>query len=122
MYDVDVEILRRLSEIGYMASFKGFPQEGEEIMEGVYALKPEQVPVQIGLAVAKISAAKYADAIRILGEIVTTGDPDNLTAKCFLGLALKEFGKINEAGEILRDVSTRGDVNQKAVASVYLQD
>lgn len=121
MYEFDVNLIRKLSEVGYMACFKGYPSEGEAIMEGVHAAKPNQVPVMIGLAVAKLTAGKYPDAIAILRDQVGAIEPDNLTAKCFLGLALKEYGESDEADAVLLEVQRHGDDSQRAVAEVYLQ-
>ncbi len=122
MVDVDVEMLRTLSEIGYMACFKGMINEGEAIMEGVFAAKPDQIPVQIGLAVARISAFRYQEAIHILQSEVLARDPENVTAKTFLALALMEQGDSNQASELFTDVSANGTDDHKAIASVYLHD
>ncbi len=114
------DLLKRLSEVGYMACFKGHVKEGEVIMEGVHAAAPDQIPVKIGLAVARISALRYPEAIALLRDEVLAEDPDNLTAKCFLGLALKESGQQEAARTVLEEVLARGDEHQQAIARVYL--
>ncbi len=115
------DLLRRLSEVGYMACFKGMVREGAVIMEGIHAMAPDQVPVKIGLAVARISELRYPEAITLLRDEVLAQEPDNLTAKCFLGLALKESGAEAEARTVLEEVRERGDEHQRAIAEAYLQ-
>ncbi|MGV6817623.1 MAG: tetratricopeptide repeat protein [Thiotrichales bacterium] len=117
--EVDVEMLRTLSEIGYMACFKGLIKEGEAIMEGVFAAKPGQIPVQIGLAVARINAFRYEEAINILQNQVLTADPDNATAKTFLALAMMENGNKSAASELFEDVKQTGTDDHKSIASAY---
>lgn len=118
-HDVDVEMLRTLSEIGYMACFKGLIKEGEAIMEGVFAAKPGQIPVQIGLAVARINAFRYEEAINILQNQVLAAEPDNATAKTFLALAMMENGNKSRASELFEDVKQTGTDDHKSIAAAY---
>lgn len=117
---VDAEMLKRLSEVGYMACLRGNVAHGEVIMEGVHAMNAESVPIRVGLAVARISASRYGEAVDILQNQVLTTDPDNMTAKCFLGIALTEMGRKSDAQGLLADVSQRGDADEKKIAEVYM--
>lgn len=119
---LEPELLKRLSEVGYMACFKGLINEGEIVMEAVYTDSPDKTPVKIGLAVAKISAMKYDEAIGILQNQVLVAEPDNMTAKCFLGLALQEKGNKSEGAQVLTEVQQMGGEHEKTIASAYLQN
>lgn len=114
------DILKTLSEVGYMACLKGNVAQGELIMEGVYAMNEESIPVRVGLAVARISASRYAEAVDILENNVLSIEPDHMTAKCFLGIALTEMGNKADAKAYLGDVSEHGDVDEKNIAEVYM--
>lgn len=114
------EVLKTLSEVGYMACLKGNVAQGEIIMEGVHAMNEESIPVKVGLAIARISASRYAEAVAILRDDVLKVDPDNMTAKCFLGIALTEMGNKADARDYLGDVSEHGDADEKKIAEVYM--
>ncbi len=114
------EVLKTLSEVGYMACLKGNVAQGEIIMEGVHAMNEESIPVKVGLAIARISASRYAEAVAILQDEVLKVDPDNMTAKCFLGIALTEMGNKADARDYLGDVSEHGDADEKKIAEVYM--
>ncbi len=114
------EVLKTLSEVGYMACLKGNVAQGEIIMEGVHAMNEESIPVKVGLAIARISASRYAEAVAILQDEVLKADPDNMTAKCFLGIALTEMGNKADARDYLGDVSEHGDADEKKIAEVYM--
>ncbi len=118
--EVSVELLQQLSQIGYMACFQGSPEAGEEILEAVNLVKPDQAPTLVGLAMGRIAANKPEEAIHILRDRVLKIDPDHLTAKCFLGLALLETGKHSEGESYLKDVIAKGDEDQRSVAMAYL--
>ncbi len=114
------EMLKALSEVGYMACLKGNVAQGEIIMEGVHAMNEESIPVKVGLAVARISASRYAEAVTILQDEVLKADPGNTTAKCFLGIALTEMGNKADAKVWLGDVSEHGDADERKIAEVYM--
>jgi len=120
--DISREFLRTLSQVGYLACFKGRIGEGEAIMEGAYAAQPEQIPTQVGLAIARICTGQYVEAVDILRDQVLAVEPNHMTAKCFMGLALKQTGQKEEATRLLQEVSQRGSSDEKAIASAYLVD
>lgn len=114
------QTLKKLSEVGYMACFKGMINEGETIMEAVHAASPDRTPVKIGLAVARISAMRYDEAIKLLRDDILESEPQNMTAKCFLGLALQESGKKSEGIRILTEVQQTGGEHEQTIAKAYL--
>ncbi|HBR96605.1 MAG TPA: hypothetical protein DD979_04410 [Gammaproteobacteria bacterium] len=118
--NISVEFLQRLSQIGYAACFKDQGDRGEFILDAVYGLKPGQEPTLVGKAVGKIAVRKFDEAIDLLQNRVLTENPDNLTAKCFLGLALSETGSQSEAEDHLEEVMMLGNDDHRAVASAVL--
>ncbi len=115
----DSELLKTLSQVGYMACMKGMATKGEIIMEGIKGVRPKQVPVLIGFAVARISTQKYAEAENIIINDILSCDPDNITAITFLGIAQFEMGKKDDARICFKEVMKHGDENHKQIASVY---
>ncbi|MEE4379287.1 MAG: tetratricopeptide repeat protein [Candidatus Competibacteraceae bacterium] len=118
--EIPAELLRTLSQVGYMACFKGLVQEGQVIMDGIRAMRTQQVPVLIGVAIARISGSCYDEAIALLRNEVLPVEPDNMTAKCFLGLALKQVGQTTEGNRLLEEVISRGNVDEQTIAKAYL--
>ena len=116
----DPELLKKLSEVGYLSCLKGNIAQGEIIMEGVHAMNEQSIPIKVGLAIARISASRYGEAVDILQNEVLTEDPENMTAKCFLGIALTEMGNKMDARTYLGDVSQHGGEDEKKIAEVYL--
>jgi Flp pilus assembly protein TadD len=114
------ELLRKLSEVGYLSCLKGNVAQGEIIMEGVHAMNEQSIPIKVGLAVARISASRYSEAVEILQNEVLSIEPDNMTAKCFLGIALTEMGNKTDARSYLGDVSEHGGEDEKKIAEVYM--
>lgn len=120
MNEPSLSAVKLVSEIGYMASLKGAPVSGEKIMEGIHAIKPSQVPVKIGLAVAKMANGKSQESISILRDSVLAVEPDNMTAMTFLAVAYQDAGDAQESQKLFEHVQQHGDQEQQLIASVFL--
>lgn len=118
--NVATELVQILAQIGYMACFKGQVEKGQIIMDGVEANCEGQPAAKVGVAIARIYGGRHADAITILRDDVLTTDPDNTTALCFLGMALADSGKPDEAQELFKELSEKGNDDEKTIANVYL--
>ena len=114
------EILQLLSEVGYMACFKGDSVRSQMIMEGVDAIAREQTSIKMGVAVAKMYAGDMNGAISIFRDQVLAKEPDHMSAKCFLGIALNLSGDADEARTLFEEVSLRGNPDEKGIADFYL--
>ncbi|PID49882.1 MAG: hypothetical protein CR991_04330 [Proteobacteria bacterium] len=114
------EILQLLSEIGYMACFKGDSTRSQIIMEGVDAIASEQSSVKMGVAVAKMYAGDMDGAIDIFRNNVLAKEPNHMSAKCFLGIALTLKGEQEEAKALFEEVSKHGNPDEKGIADFYL--
>lgn len=119
--EISSELLKKLSQIGYMACMKGYVKEGGIIMDGVNGVRPDHPPILIGVAIARITAAQYQEAVDILKLKVLNQDPSNLTAKCFLGIALFELGDKKQAQLYFTEIMAKGDANHQAIAESYNQ-
>lgn len=114
------ELLQLMSEVGYLACFKGDTDRSQAIMQGVEAVGVEQTPIKMGVAIAKLYSGQYDQAIAILRDQVLVREPEHMSAKCFLGIALSQTGHKAEARTLLEDVVTRGNQDESAIASAYL--
>ena len=117
---VNTELLQLMSEVGYLACFKGDAERSQIIMSGVEAIGIEQIPIKMGVAIAKLYSGQYDQAITILRDQVLVREPNHMSAKCFLGIALSQTGHKAEAKEFLEDVVQRGNQDESAIASAYL--
>lgn len=118
--NVNAELLRSISQIGYMACFRGDVKRAEFIMDGVSAIGIEQIPIKIGVAIASIYSGKYNFAIEILRDQILKEDPKHMSAKCFLGIAFTQKGNNAEAKELFEEVVKYGNGDEKAIAAAYL--
>ena len=114
------ELLRSMSEVGYLACFRGDIVRSQVIMEGVNAIGTEQNAIKMGVAIAKVYAGQYDQAIHLLRDQVLVTVPDHMSAKCFLGIALVYKGQKADARDLFEDVIKRGNDDERAIASAYL--
>ncbi|MEN9433087.1 MAG: hypothetical protein RLZZ422_676 [Pseudomonadota bacterium] len=114
------ELLQLLSEIGYMACFRGDVQRAKVIMDGVDAVGREQTPIKMGLAITRIYAGEYDTAINILRNQILASEPNHMSAKCFLGIALTQIGQQGEAQQLFKEVAAYGNADEQSIANAYL--
>lgn len=122
---IEDEFVRKLTHSGALASFSGLHDNAQSILEGVRILRPENIYASMGLAVTKINANQLFDAIMILQDWVLKIEPKNLSAKCFLGLALKHSGREVEGNYFLKEViqsAAEEDIHEKNMATEFLND
>jgi len=120
--EISTEIIQLLSQVGYLACFNGDVDKGQLIMDSVEENCNGQSAALVGVAISRIYAGQYEDAIRILKENVLTVEPDNMTAKCFLGMALSESGDVDEAMSLFNDIVENGGEDDRTIASFYLAE
>jgi tetratricopeptide (TPR) repeat protein len=120
--EISTEMIQLLSQVGYLACFNGDVDKGQLIMDSVEANCEGQSAALVGVAISRIYAGHYEDAIRILKESVLTIEPNNMTAKCFLGMALSESGGLDEAIELFNDIIENGGEDDRTIASFYLAE
>lgn len=120
MMKATTDLLQLLSEIGYMACFRGDVQRAKVIMDGVEAAGKEQIPIKMGVAVTRIYSGEYDQAISMLRDDILTTDPDHMSAKCFLGIALNQIGQRDEAINLFNEVSIHGNLDEQSIANAYL--
>ena len=99
----DVEDLRALADIGFIAMSRGLNVEAAKIFEAVRLLRPEQDAGFIGAALVDLRLGKAESAIALLRK-----PPPSDAVRLFLGLALINFGERREGIDILEDVSRHG--------------
>lgn len=114
------ELLQLLSEVGYLACFKGDNTRSQVIMDGVEAMGGEQTPVKMGVAITKVYAGDYEQAISILRDQILVREPGHMSAKCFLGIALSQTGQPDEARTLFEEVIQNGNQDERVIASAYL--
>lgn len=118
--NVTTELLQLLSEVGYMACFRGDSDRAQVIMDGVDAVGREQTPVKMGLAITKIYAGDLDEAISLLRDDILAKEPDHMSAKCFLGIALNLVGQQDQANTLFEEVAVHGNEDEQSIANVYL--
>ncbi|MGB0846224.1 MAG: tetratricopeptide repeat protein [Thiolinea sp.] len=118
--NVTTELLQLLSEVGYMACFRGDSERSQVIMDGVDAVGEEQAPIKMGLAIAKIYAGDLDNAVSILRDDVLAKEPEHMSAKCFLGIALNLKGDQDQASTLFEEVALKGSPDEQSIANVYL--
>lgn len=118
--NISSDVIQLLSQVGYLACLKGDVANGQMIMDSVEMNSDSHPSAMIGVAISRIYAGQYAEAANTLRNKVLTIEPDNLTAKTFLGIALSESGETEEAFTLFREIAATGDADNSAIASFYL--
>jgi thioredoxin-like negative regulator of GroEL len=121
---IDDDFVRKLSYSGVLASFSGLHENAQKILEGVRILRPENIYASIGLAVTKINAHQLDEAIEILQDWVLKIDPENISAKCYLGMALKLSDRKEEGNKLFMQVvesAGEEDIQDKELATALLK-
>lgn len=118
--NITTELLQLLSEVGYMACFKGDNERAQVIMDGVSAVGREQSPIKMGVAITKIYAGDLDQAISILRDDILVSEPEHMSAKCFLGIALNLKGEKDQATRLFQDVAVKGNPDEQSIANFYL--
>jgi Flp pilus assembly protein TadD len=117
---IDGDVIQLLSQIGYLSCLKGDVTNGQMIMDSVEMNSDSHPSAMIGVAISRIYAGQYAEAASTLKNKVLNIEPDNMTAKTFLGIALSESGDSEEALVLFREIVAKGNADNRAIASFYL--
>jgi Flp pilus assembly protein TadD len=117
---IDSDVIQLLSQIGYLACLKGDVANGQMIMDSVEMNSDRHPSAMIGVAISRIYAGQYTEAVSTLKNKVLNVEPDNMTAKTFLGIALSESGESEEAFALFREIVEKGNSDNRAIASFYL--
>jgi len=120
--EISTEMIQLLSQVGYLACFNGEVEKGQLIMDSVEENCKGQSAALVGVAISRIYAGQYTDAIRILKDGVLVHEPDNMTAKCFLGMALSESGEVDEAIDLFKEIIDKGGEDDRTIANFYLAE
>lgn len=121
--EIQDSFVKKLARTGGIAIFSGLHENAQTILEGVCAIRPDNLSASIGLAITRIYANRLEDAIMILQDSVLQTESGNLTAKCYLGLALKHSGRNHDGERVLREVIQKADakdVNSRTLAREFL--
>jgi hypothetical protein len=122
---IEDDFIKKLTHSGVLASFSGLHENAQKILEGVRILRPENIYASIGLAVTKINAYELDDAIEILQDWVLKIDPENISAKCYLGMALTLSDRKEEGNKLFRQVvesAGEEDIHDKELAAEFLKN
>jgi len=121
---IEDDFVKKLTQTGALASFSGLHENAQKILEGVRILRPKNIYASIGLAITKINANELDDAIMILQNWVLNVEPQNVSAKCYLGVALKYSDRENEGNKLFQEVIKSADeknINEKNLATALLK-
>jgi Flp pilus assembly protein TadD len=122
---IEDAFVHNLVQLGIIATLYGLHQNAQKIMEGARILRPENIYILVALAMTKINTSQLDDAIEILQNRVLKIDSENISAKCYLGMAFKYSGRENEANKLFREVinfAGEEDINEKNLAAELLLD
>jgi hypothetical protein len=100
------DLLGKLARTGSLAPFFGFIKQAQTIFIGIDGVRPRNLDVLTNLAIIKINAGYAKEAIEIFQNQVLNVEPENWTAKCFLGLALKQVDHNHQGNQVLHEVIT----------------
>lgn len=97
------DVVRLLTEVGYLAAGSGRTAQALTIMEGLKVMRPRRAAAYVGIALAHLNAGRPAEAVRALRDQgLTAVGPDEIdTIRAFLALSLQLDGRPRECAEVL---------------------
>ncbi len=107
--DNDDKLIKRLTEVGFLAAGYGSLEEAATIFSAVQQERPDSEYPHIGLAFAQLNAGKHDEAIATLRDKALEARSESSLAKAFLGLALHLAGRSGESNNHLEAVVASND-------------
>lgn len=107
--DFDTPLVRKMMEIGMLASGHGFVEEAESIFSGLQEMRPEREEPIIGRALLKMNTGKPDEAVRILRDEAIKKNPKSDLAHAYLALALKLAGQVAEGLKVAEELSAKAE-------------
>ena len=105
---VEIELLRALMQIGFLAGDIGQFSEAETIFKCLSKYNPNSPYPYIGMANIAMNKGKFERAIAILSTAPFQDNKEDELRSSFLGKALKLAGYNEEAQRILKDIKING--------------
>jgi len=99
---LDAQEARLLTEVGMLAAEAGDVARADRIFDALRALRPGRAYSYIGLALARLSAGRAAEAVRLLESAAAVDDPaERGVLEAWRGLALQIDGHAAESRRVL---------------------
>ena len=106
---VSTEMLRKLADIGFMATGGGLFRQAEIIFQAVKLNRENNILPYMGLALNLMNMNKCEEALNILEKKALVLEPDNDTLHAFVGMALMLLGRSRESEKCLNRVVEESD-------------
>ena len=103
---ISAEILRKLADIGFMATSGGFFSQAQNIFGAIELSSKENIVPYIGMAINMMNMSKSQDALDLLEKKALPLEPDNQVLHAFKGMALMLLGRNCESEKCLNNVLT----------------
>lgn len=101
---LDAQEARLLAEVGMLAAEAGDVVRADRIFGALRALRPGRAYPYIGLALARLSAGRAAEAVRLLESAAAMDDPaERGVVDAWRGLALQLAGYAAESRRVLNE-------------------
>jgi len=97
----DMQLVARM---GFAAARSNQISPARTIFRALRVARPEAVLPFVGLAVTEVAAGRAAEAARLLRDEALREHPGDAQVAAFLGWALAESGRRDEAQKVLRPV------------------
>ena len=101
---ISAEILRKLADIGFMATSGGFSRQAQNIFSAIELSRKDNVVPYIGMAINMMNMRKTQDALEILEKKALPLEPDNQVLHAFKGMALMLLGRSSESEKCLNNI------------------
>jgi len=104
---VDAEILRKLADIGFMATGGGLFRQAEAIFHAIELNRKDNVLPHMGMALNLMNMELAEDALNVLEKKALKMEPENQVLQAFKAMALMQLGRNNESETCLHQIVTK---------------
>lgn len=120
---INAEILRKLADIGFMATSGGFFRQAESIFKAIELNRKDNILPHMGMALNLMNMEKGQEALDILEKKALKIEPDNHVLHAFKAMALMLLGRNSESENCLNNIMTKSTDNvSKNLAQNLLEE
>ncbi len=120
---VSAEILRKLADIGFMATSGGFFRQADAIFSSIELSRKDNILPYMGKALNLMNMEKNQEALDMIENKALKIEPENHVLHAFKGMALMLLGRNSESENCLNNIaSTSNDSIAKNLADNLLSE
>ncbi|MGI9276954.1 MAG: tetratricopeptide repeat protein [Endozoicomonas sp.] len=118
----DEILIRKVADIGFMASSAGLPKHAFAIFNAIEKARPDSTLPYLGFALEFMNKKMNQEALEILEKQALPKAPDDPSIKAFIGMVLMLEGRNKESEDYLTAALNTDEPEVKVMAGELLNN